>query len=116
MIEKQLIYTFAMFISGLIIMGAFDIYRLIFIWARRSVLPRMILDVLFSAVAGIFAFIIIYRYNDGIIRIYAIIAMLLGIFFVKYIVNDIICKKIRKHLKKLVSRCRMGLLKGRKDL
>ena len=116
MIEKQLIYTFAMFISGLIIMGAFDVYALVFMWARRHVLPRMITDILFSAAAGIFAFIIIYRYNDGIIRIYAIIAMLLGIFLVKCIVNDIICKKIRKRLKNLVSRCRMGLLKGRRDL
>ncbi len=116
MIEKQLIYTLALFISGLIIMGAFDVYQLVFMWVRRHLFPRMIFDILFSLAAGIFVFAVIYRYNDGIIRIYAIIAMLMGIFLVKLIINDIICKKLRKHLKKIVSRCRMGLLKGRKDL
>lgn len=118
MIRQQLIYVTASFASGMIIMLAYDVLLIMRIIIRRPLVLTALEDVIFWLSSGIFAFYVFYRCSEGVIRIYAILAMLFGMWLFKWSVGDRavlfaekIIEKIRKCLKLLVSRCRMKISK-----
>ena len=77
MIRQQLIYVTASFASGMIIMLAYDVLLIMRIIIRRPFVLTAFEDVIFWLSSGIFAFYVFYRCSEGVIRIYAILAMLL---------------------------------------
>lgn len=114
MIRQQLIYVTASFASGMIIMLAYDVLLIVRFIIRRPFVLTALEDVIFWLGSGIFTFYIFYIYSEGVIRIYAILAMLFGMWLFKWSVGDRVVsfaekkiEKIRKCLKLLVSRCRM---------
>lgn len=122
MIRQQLIYVTASFASGMIIMLAYDVLLIMRIIIRRPFVLTALEDVIFWLSSGIFAFYVFYRCSEGVIRIYAILAMLLecgclnGLLVTElYYLQKKLIEKIRKCLKLLVSRCRMKISKKSSD-
>ncbi len=122
MIRQQIIYVTASFASGMVIMLAYDVLLIIRLIIRRPFVLTAIEDVLFWLGSGIFAFYVFYRCSEGVIRIYAVFAMLFGMWLFKWSIGDRILlftekiiEKIRKCLKLLVSRCRMKISKKGSD-
>ena len=105
MIRQQLIYVTASFASGMIIMLAYDVLLIMRIIIRRPFVLTALEDVIFWLSSGIFAFYVFYRCSEGVIRIYAILAMLFGMWLFKWSVGDravLFCRKNNRKDKKML--------------
>lgn len=121
MIIEQLMYVTATFISGVIIMFAYDVLLIL-----REALPRplafiIIEDLLFWVCAAIGEYYIIYRFNEGSIRLYAIVSLLFGMLALQCLIGRRMVKKVtffikllKKYLKNVIERCRIKISEHRK--
>lgn len=93
-IGLQAKFFIASFASGIIMLIVYDVLRILRRIVKHSRLLVAIEDILFWVISSIFIFIMMYIENDGIIRGFSIMGMLLGmilynILLSKYIVNGI---------------------------
>ena len=75
---KQLNLFLIFFVSGVIIGVLFDIFRIIRRSFKVSDFHTYIEDVLFGILTGLFLIFIIFVYNNGNIRFYMFVALILG--------------------------------------
>lgn len=87
--------------AGILIVAAYDILR---IWrkvCRHGTWWIAAEDLIYWCVCGVYLFSRMYQENDGIIRIYAIGGILLGIVFYHYSVSDFLVKYIALFFNKI---------------
>ena len=101
------IYLFILFIfNGSIIGVFFDIFRILRKSFKTNDLITSIQDILFCVITGIFLIYSIFIFNNGEIRLYVIIGLLIGLslymlLLSKHIIKISVC--IIKFLKKIFS-------------
>lgn len=78
--QKELLFFGRTFLAGVCLAACYDILRIFRNVVMHSPLFIGIEDILFGCAAGLFLFSVIYMGNDGIIRIYALCAVIAGIF------------------------------------
>ena len=95
--QMELEYVFAMILYGSFVAFCYHIilfFRTLFYHAKEVVDAQ---DILFLAGAGFFFFFVVYEKNDGILRWYAFVGFLVGIYF--YVISLAkILEFIRKRL------------------
>lgn len=127
--QQELLLFGRTFLAGACLAACYDILRILRGVAAHNAVWTGIEDILFGCASGLFLFSVIYRGNDGVIRIYVLAAVSFGIFlyhvclsgfFVKYGVLilkkagkilGIFGKPVRKWRKRLkLSRDRVNIL------
>ncbi len=101
MISGQLVYVTAAFISGIAIMFAYDILIIL----REAIkLPAAFIvleDILFWSASACAEFYVIYRFNEGMIRFYAVMALFLGMIVLQRVIGRYMVKKVTFFIKLL---------------
>ena len=121
-IIPELYFFIASLTVGVVLALLYDILRIFRRLLPHSLFFVSIEDFLFWFLAGIAAFYMTYVYNDGIIRLYAIVGMLLAvvlyhIIFSRFIVRfctkmcEFLFNPIRKGLKKVIKAVKMIKIK-----
>ena len=117
------LYFFAASLTvGFVLAILYDLLRIFRRFIRHSLFFVSVEDFLFWFIAGIAGFYMIYVYNDGIIRLYAIVGMLLAAvlyyrWYSRFVVRfgTWLCKlfwnPIRKGLKKIAKAVTMVKIK-----
>lgn len=101
------LYTFLIFtISGIAIGIFFDIFRILRRSFKTSDFVTYIEDMLFWIITGIFFLFVLFKFNNGQIRNYVVIGILLGIVLYMLTISKYFIKinvKIIKFIKKIIS-------------
>lgn len=88
---------------GGILLMAYDVFRILRRLIKHGAFLIAIEDMIFWITASLFIFIMIYHENNGIIRGFSIIGMLLGIILYHFSVSDVLVKAITKLIQTLLS-------------
>lgn len=105
--ENQAYIFFIYCLCGIIIGIFFDIFRILRKSFKTNDFFTYIEDILFGIVTGIFLIVILFIFNNGVLRLYIFLALILGLFayfkiiskyFIKF--NVLIITTIKKILKK----------------
>ena len=88
---------------GGILLLAYDVFRILRRLFKHGAFLIAIEDITFWLAASIFIFTMIYRQNNGIIRGFSIIGMLLGLLIYHFSVSDPLVKAITKLIQTLFS-------------
>lgn len=103
--HQELLFFCRTFLAGVCLAVCYDVLRIFRNLVSHSTFLMGMEDILYWCLAGFFLFSVIYGENDGIIRVYALLAIVLGAFvyhvgpsglLVKY--SSILLKKIGKLL------------------
>jgi spore cortex biosynthesis protein YabQ len=93
---------------GCILLLAYDVLRIF----RRLIKHGMILvaveDLIFWLLASLFIFTMIFHQNNGIIRGFSIIGMLLGIILYHFSISDVLVMSLTKLIQTLLSPIKAG--------
>jgi spore cortex biosynthesis protein YabQ len=88
---------------GGILLLAYDVLRILRRLVKHGVFLVAVQDLIFWLVASLFIFTMIYRENNGIIRGFSIIGMMLGIILYHFSISDILVKAVTKLIQTLLS-------------
>ncbi len=88
---------------GAILLLAYDILRIFRRLIKHGAFLVAVEDLIFWVVASLFIFIMIFHKNDGIIRGFSIIGMLLGIILYHFSISEGLVKCITKLIQTLLS-------------
>ena len=120
MIAGQLLYVTAAFVSGIAIMFAYDVLLILREVVKLNLAFIILEDILFWISAAFAEFYVIYRFNEGRIRLYAMLSLFLGMIVLQCLIGRRMVKKVtffikllKKYLKNLIEHCRMKLSKHR---
>lgn len=89
------------FLAGVFLLFIYDVVRFPRILWKHGKLWKFVSDYIYWVVAGFFVFVLIYQVNEGAIRGFAIMGMLLGMLSY-YMGPQKILKKIVKKIKKIL--------------
>ena len=89
------------FLAGVLLLFIYDVVRFPRILWKHGKLWKFVSDYIYWVVAGFFVFVLIYQVNDGAIRGFAIMGMLLGMLSY-YMGPQKILTKIVKKIKKIL--------------
>ena len=110
------LYSFLIYlVSGIIIGIFFDVFRILRKSFHTSDLLTYIEDIIFSIITGLFLLFVLFQISDGEIRIYNIIALLLGGILYLLTMSKIFIKinvKIMTFVKSLLHNIVLIPLKG----
>ncbi len=88
---------------GGVLLLAYDMLRILRRLVKHGVFLIAVEDMIFWLAASLFIFTMIYRINNGIIRGFSIIGMLLGIILYHFSVSDVLVKSVTKLIQTLLS-------------
>lgn len=91
------------FLAGVFLLFIYDVVRFPRILWKHGKLWKFVSDYIYWVVAGFFVFVLIYQVNDGAIRGFAIMGMLLGMLSY-YMGPQKILIKIVKKMKKVLGK------------
>lgn len=80
MIDGEIRFLMAVFFNGAIMCGIYDIIRIKRRVHKTSIVVLVIEDIIYNIVLALTLFRLIYIYNDGYIRIFAIIVTYIGMY------------------------------------
>lgn len=94
LVGLQMQFFLASILSGVVLLVVYDIIRIFRRIIKHSGFLVALEDIIFWVVGGLFIFVMMYKQNDGIIRGFSILGMLIGMLFYnhllsKYVVNGI---------------------------
>ena len=88
---------------------AYDVLRIFRRLVKHGVLLIAIEDLIFWVLASLFLFIMIFRENNGIIRGFSIIGMLIGLVLYHFSISEWLVKRITQLIQTLLSPIRAGI-------
>lgn len=103
--HQELLFFCRTFLAGVCLAVCYDFLRILRRLVSHSAFFTGIQDILYWCFAGFYLFSVIYAENDGIIRVYALLAICLGAFVYHIGPSGILVKYTSLILKKL-----MGIL------
>lgn len=80
MIEYEIRFLMAVFFNGALMCGIYDIIRIKRRVHKTSIITLIIEDIVYNTVLAMTLFRLIYIYNNGYIRIFAIIVTYIGMY------------------------------------
>ncbi|WP_390437262.1 spore cortex biosynthesis protein YabQ [Lactonifactor longoviformis] len=87
--------------AGVLMVAAYDVLRIFRRVCAHPALWISIEDILFWTAGGVFLFSRMYEENDGVIRLYALAGILLGVILYHYSVSELLVKYISFFLNKI---------------
>ncbi len=106
--QQELLLFCRTFLAGVCLAVCYDLLRILRNTAAHSTFLIGLQDILYWCAAGLFLFSVIYRENDGVIRIYVLLGTFLGAFVYHAGPSVILVKYLSAFLKQTV-RC-LGIL------
>ncbi|MDF2485786.1 MAG: hypothetical protein K0R46_1954 [Herbinix sp.] len=94
---------------GAILLVVYDILRIVRRLIKHGVVMIAIEDLIFWLAAGFFIFSMIYRENNGIIRGFSMIGMLLGLVLYHFSISEGVVKIVTKLIQTLLSPIKAAL-------
>ena len=80
LILQQMQYFLASFLCGVLLFFLYDFLRILRLLIAHSLLMNLIEDLIFWIAASILAFQMIFRENNGILRVFSIVAFVAGMY------------------------------------
>ena len=126
-INLELHFFLISILWGVILLLSYDILRIIRRVIRHNSLIIATQDLIFWVVSSVFIFAMMYQQNDGIIRGFSIMGMLIGMVLYHYMVSEFLVKSItglillllsplKFVLRQMVRFSRYIIIKGKKIL
>lgn len=109
-ISVELQFFLTSILWGVILLIAYDVLRIFRRLIKHDAFFIAIEDLIFWVIASLFIFAMIYRMNNGIIRGFSIMGMLLGGVLYHFTFSDLLVKSVAKLIKVLLSPAAMVLL------
>lgn len=100
--QQELLLFCRTFLAGVCLAVCYDMLRILRNTAAHSTFLIGVQDVFYWCAAGFFLFSVIYRENDGVIRIYALLGTILGAFVYHAGPSVILVKYLSAFLKQTV--------------
>lgn len=94
---------------GAILLVVYDVFRIIRRLIKHGVVMIAIEDLIFWLAAAFFIFSMIYRENNGILRGFSMIGMLLGIVLYHFSISEGVVKIVTKLIQTLLSPIKAAL-------
>ncbi|PXV91088.1 spore cortex biosynthesis protein YabQ [Lachnotalea glycerini] len=88
-------------LTGIAVISSYDLIRILRRIVKHGVIAIGIEDFIYWVVCGFFVFHIIYIRNDGILRGFAILAIILGMLIYNLTISSLLVKYISKILNKI---------------
>lgn len=102
-ISVELQFFLVSVLSGGILLLVYDILRILRRLMKHDSFFVALEDLIYWVGASLFIFAMMYKENDGIIRGFSILGMLIGMVLYHYIIDDILVNLIVKLIKTLIS-------------
>lgn len=87
------------FLCGFGLIFTYDLFRILRRLIPHHTIVIAVQDFVYWVVAGVFLFSMMYRYNNGIIRLFSILGILLGMIFYQYVLSDIWIRLVTRFIK-----------------
>jgi spore cortex biosynthesis protein YabQ len=94
---------------GGILLLAYDVLRILRRLVKHGLVLIAIEDLIFWLIASLFIFSMIYQRNNGIIRGFSIIGMILGIILYHFSISDLLVKAVTGLIRTLLSPFKAGI-------
>lgn len=101
MVQGELSFAANSILMGLKIIIAYDILRVIRIFIRHNVFFENIEDFFFSIISGLFVFGMVYFCNDGIIRGFSLLLVVVTIWLYHMCISRFVINWINKGYKRI---------------